>query len=172
MKKITLAIALLSLACSLAAQTSPRIREQGENFTYAGLECLGPYEQIPAKLGELMAEVGKQKLELLGGPSLIYYNAPGQVKAEELRWEVCVPIGVLEKVAPPLKKGEFKHATVAEIIYKGPYAGVSAAYPPLMQFIAQGGYDVCGPICETYLDDPSDTRPEECRTLIVVPVKK
>lgn len=172
MKKIAALIAFLPLVCALAAQTPPRIREQGESFTYAALECLGPYEQIPAKLGELMAEMGKQRLEPLDGPSLIYYNSPGQTKAEELRWDVCVPIGALEQVAPPLKKGEYRHATVAEIIYKGPYSGISAAYPPLMQFIAQNGYAVCGPICESYLDDPSDTRPEECRTLIVAPVKK
>ena len=28
------------------------------------------------------------------------------------------------------------------------------------------------PICETYLDDPATTQPQDCRTLIVVPVKK
>ncbi len=172
MKKIAVTIVIFSLVCGLAAQTPPRIRDLGENFTYAALECLGPYEQIPAKLGELMAEADKQKLEPLDGPCLIYYNSPGQLKAEELRWDVCLPVGAQDKVAPPLKKGEYRHTTVAEVIYKGPYAGVSAAYPPLMQFIAQSGYAVCGPICESYLDDPSDTRPEECRTLIVVPVKK
>lgn len=160
------------LVAGLSAQQEPRLRESGEDFTYAALECSGPYEQIAQKMGELMAETQKQNLGLLGGPSLIYYNAPGQVAAGALKWEVCVPVHALEKVALPLKKGEYKYPLVAEVIYKGPYDSVSSAYPLLLQFIAQSGHTVCGPVCETYLDDPSTEKPEDCRTLIVVPVKK
>lgn len=172
MKKIAIALMAFSLVAVLFAQQEPRIRETGENFTYAALECKGSYAQIGQKLGELMAEVGKQKLEMLEGPSIIYYNSPGEVKPEELKWDVCVPVSAFEKVAAPLKKGEYKYATVAEITYKGPYDTVGSAYPPLMQFIAKSGYAPCGPSCESYMDDPGDTKPEDCRTLIVVPVKK
>jgi effector-binding domain-containing protein len=172
MKKTGYFIILLCLVSGLCAQQEAKIRESGENFTYAALECLGPYTQIPQKLGELMAEVQKQKLEMLDGPSIIYYNGPDQVKPEELKWEVCVPLHPLEKVAAPLKKGEYKYPTVAEIIYKGPYDQVSSAYPPLMQFIAKSGYTIIGPVCETYMDDPAEAKPQDCRTLIVVPVRK
>lgn len=172
MKRIGYALMLFCLVSALFAQQEPRIRASGENFTYAALECLGPYAQVPQKLGELMAEVQKQGLEMLGEPSMIYYNSPAQVKPEELRWDVCAPVHALEKVAAPLKKGEYKYATVAEVIYKGPYDTVSSAYPPLMEFIARNGYAVSGPICESYMDDPASTKPEDCRTLIVVPVQK
>jgi AraC family transcriptional regulator len=172
MKRTGYCLVLLCLVSVLCAQQEPRIRESGEDFTYAGLEVLGPYAQMPQKIGELMAEVQKQKLEMLDGPSILYYNSPGQVKPEELRWEVCVPLNAFEKVAAPLKKGEYKYPTVAEIIYKGPYDQVSSAYPPLMQFIAKSGYTISGPVCETYMDDPTEVKPQDCRTLIVVPVKK
>jgi AraC family transcriptional regulator len=172
MKRIGYALILLGLVSGLYAQQEPRIRESGENFTYVALECLGPYTQIPQKLGELMAEVQKQNLEMLGEPSLIYYNSPAQVKPEELKWDVCVPVHPLEKVAAPLKKGEYKYPTVAEIMYKGPYESVSSAYPALMQFIAKNGYTISGPVCETYMDDPASVKPAECRTLIVIPVQK
>jgi effector-binding domain-containing protein len=172
MKRTGYPLILFCLVAGLHAQQGPRIRESGENFTYAALECSGSYAQVPQKLGELMAEIQKQKLEMLGEPSLIYYNSPAQVKPEELKWDVCVPVHALEKVAAPLKKGEYKHPLVTELIYKGPYDSVSTAYPGLMEFIAKGGYAVSGPICETYMDDPADTKPEECRTLIVVPVQK
>jgi effector-binding domain-containing protein len=165
-------IVFLCLVSGLFAQQEPRIRESGENFTYAALECLGPYTQMTQKLGELMAEFQKQKLEMLGGPAAIYYNSPAQVKPEELKWDVCVPLNALEKVAPPLKKGEYKYPLVADFMYKGPYASVGSAYPALMQFIANNGYTVCGPVCETYMDDPASVKPEDCRTLIVVPIKK
>jgi effector-binding domain-containing protein len=165
-------IILLCLISGLSAQQEPKIRENGENFTYAALECLGPYTQMPKKLGELMAEVQKQKLEMMSGPVAIYYNAPAQVKPEELKWQVCLPIDANTQVTAPLIKGEYKHAKVAEMIFKGPYETLGSAYPLLMQFIAQNGYTVCGPICETYMDDPSNVKPEDCRTLIVVPVQK
>ena len=172
MKRIGFAFIIFCLAAGLCAQQEPRIRAGGENFTYAALECLGPYTQIPQKMGELMAEMQKQGLEMLGGPSAIYYNAPDQVKPEELRWDILVPMHALEKVAAPLKKGEYKFATVADMIYKGPYDSLGSAYPALMQFIAKSGYTVCGPVCETYMDDPMLVKPEDCRTLIVVPVQK
>jgi effector-binding domain-containing protein len=172
MKRIGYALILFCLAAGLVAQQGPRIRESGEDFTYAALECLGPYAQIPQKLGELMGEIHKQGLEMLGGPAMIYYNSPGQVNPGELRWDVCIPVHPLEKVAAPLRKGEYKYATVAEMIYKGPYQSVSSAYPTLLQFIAGNGYTVSGPVCESYMDDPASTKPEDCRTLIVVPVKK
>jgi effector-binding domain-containing protein len=172
MKRMGYGVILLCLVAVLNAQQEPRIRASGENFTYAALECVGPYTLIPQKLGELMAEAQKQNLEMLDGPSLLYYNSPAQVKAEELKWDVCVPLHPLEKVAPPLKKGEYKYPLVAELMYKGPYDSVSSAYPALMQFIARNGCTVSGPICETYLDDPGSVKAEECRTLIVVPVQK
>lgn len=142
MKRMGYCIIFLCLVAGLFAQQEPRIRESGENFTYAALECLGPYAQVPQKLGELMAEIQKQNLEMLGEPSMIYYNSPGQVKPEELRWDVCAPLSALGKVAAPLKKGEYKYPTVAEIIYKGPYDSVGSAYPALLQFIAKNGYAV------------------------------
>jgi AraC family transcriptional regulator len=172
MKRMAYAVMFFWLATSLFAQYEPRIRTNGEDFTYAALECQGAYAQMSQKIGELVAEVQKQKLEMLDGPSVIYYNSPVQVKPEELKWDVCVPVNAFEKVVAPLKKGEYKYDTVAEVIYKGPFDSVGSAYPKLMEFIAKSGYTVCGPACETYMDDPGDTKPADCRTLIVVPVKK
>jgi AraC family transcriptional regulator len=172
MKRMGYFIILLCFVSLLIAQQEPRIRISGENFTYAALECVGPYSLIPQKLGELMAEAQKQNLEMQGEPSLLYYNSPAQVRPEELKWDVCVPVHPLEKVAAPLTKGEYKYLLVAELMYKGPYDSVSSAYPALMEFIARNGCTVCGPICETYLDDPGSVKAEECRTLIVVPIKK
>jgi effector-binding domain-containing protein len=172
MKKIGIALIFFCLVAGLVAQQEPRIRESGENFTYAALECVGSYAQIGQKMGELMAEVQKQGLQMESGPSMIYYNSPAQVKPEELKWDVCVPVHAMEKVAAPLKKGEYKYPLVAEVIYKGRYDTVSTAYPGLMEYIAKNGYALNGPICESYLDDPMSTKPDECRTLIVVPVRK
>lgn len=172
MKRMGYALMLVCLAAGLYAQQEPKIRESGEDFTYVALECQGPYSLFPQKINELMAEVQKQKLEMMGGPVVIYYNSPAQVKPEELKWEVCLPQSAYAQVAAPLKKGSYKYAKVADMIFKGPYESVASAYPLLMEFIAKNGYTISGPICETYLDDPTSVKPEECRTLIVIPVQK
>ena len=56
MKKLGYALMLLCLVSALAAQQEPKIRESGETFTYAALECKGPFDQMPQKLGGLMEE--------------------------------------------------------------------------------------------------------------------
>ncbi|MGB9005929.1 MAG: hypothetical protein WCB96_09415 [Candidatus Aminicenantales bacterium] len=41
-----------------------------------------------------------------------------------------------------------------------------------MAFIEQSGYKPSGPVLETWMDDPAQTKPEDCRTLIIIPVEK
>jgi len=165
-------IALVAIfAGGLSAQAQPRFRA-GENFTYVALECSGPHAGITPKIGALMAEVQKQNLMMEGDLLVVFHNFPGQVNAEELRWAVCVPVDASTVVKPPLSRGEYRYDRVAEYTHKGPYGSSAAAYPKLLEFIAGNGCEVCGPLCETYLDHPAAVKPEECRTLIVVPVKK
>jgi hypothetical protein len=42
----------------------------------------------------------------------------------------------------------------------------------LLAFIEQSGYKPSGPVLETWMDDPAQTKPEDCRTLIIIPVDK
>jgi len=172
MKVITVLGLFLVAAALLFPQQEIKVRPGGENFTYAALECTGSYAQFGAKMGELMQELGKQKIDAEGGPMAIYWNSSAQVKEEELKWEIGIPVAADTQVEVPLKKKEYKFDLVVETFYKGPYGSAGQAYGPIMEFIAKNGYMVNGPISESYMDDPSTVKPEECRTLIVVPVAK
>ena len=171
MRKTTMILILALASGWLMAQTEPVIRD-GERFTYVCLECRGPYTQVPAKLGELMQEMAKQKLALEGPPLGVYYAALSQPAAAEPAWEVAAAVSGNPVVQPPLVIKEFSCDKQAEMTFKGSYAESGNAYPKLMAFIEQNGYKPSGPALETWLDDPSQTKPEDCRTLIVIPVEK
>jgi effector-binding domain-containing protein len=170
MKKTTMTLILALAAAWLGAQTEPVIRD-GEHFVYVCLECRGPYAQMPEKLGILMQEMSKQNLAMEGAPLGIYYTALSQPESEPV-WEVAMVVSGNPEVKPPLVKKEFSCSKQAEMTYKGPYTSVGSAYPKLMAFIDQSGFKPNGPALETWMDDPASTRPEDCRTLIIIPVEK
>ena len=171
MKKIFCLLVVWSAVGGLFAQQDPVIRDNTP-FVYVALETVGPYEQIPAKMNELMQLLQKQNVMMLGAPLGIYYNSPDQVKPEELKWELGVPVDAMIAVQAPLKRVEFSYPKVAEIIHRGPYASSAASYVKLFAFIGDNGYAVTGPVMETYYDDPAMVKPEDLRTLITVPVVK
>ena len=172
MQGLRIMVVLLAIGVLMPAQQqAPKIRETGESFYYASLAVTGPYSQMPTKVTELMTEVGKQGLETTY-PMAFYFNSPDQVPPEELSWALAVQVPESTEVKPPLELGRFHYDKVAEILWRGPYTALGQAYNVLMPFIAKQGFSVCGPVCETYLDDPSSVAPEQCRTLIVAPVHK
>jgi effector-binding domain-containing protein len=61
-------------------------------FWYASMDFQGPFEQMPVKIGLFMQEFMKQKLPFEGNLFGIDFNSPAQVKPEELRTEIWVPI--------------------------------------------------------------------------------
>ena len=171
MKKATLILFLALAAAWLGAQTEPVIRD-GEHFAYVCLECRGSYAQMPAKLGDLMREMAKQQLAAEGAPMGVYYHALGQPASAEPAWEVAMVVAGNPEVQPPLVKKEFSCAKQAEMTFKGPYSTLGSAYSKLLAFIDQNGYKPTGLAMETWYDDPANTRPEDCRTLILIPVEK
>ncbi len=170
MKRIISVFLFLLSPGWLGAQTEPVIRD-GESFVYVCLECRGAYTQMPERLGVLMQEMAKQNLAMEGAPLGIYYTALSQPDREPV-WEVAMVVSGNPEVKPPLVKKEFSCSKQAEMTYKGPYTSVGSAYPKLMAFIDQSGFKPGGPALETWMDDPASTRPEDCRTLIVIPVEK
>jgi effector-binding domain-containing protein len=141
-------------------------------FTYASLECAGSYNLIPAKIGEFMGEFFKQGLIPMGSFFGLYFNSPAEVKEADLKWSIGFPIQNDATVKEPLKKAEFKYEKVAYYLYKGPVEKVGDVYPVVFKQIAEKGYAAAGPVMENYLDDPNNTKPEDLRTEIIIPVAK
>jgi len=172
MNKIVVLCLALSVCPGLSRAQEIQIKEIAP-FSYAYLECIGSYQQIPGKIGTFMGEFFKQKLWPAGQFFGLYLNSPQQVKEEELKWQVGFPVAKDATVAAPLKKGEFPHTRIAVYLYVGPYENVGSAYGRIVQYIDTSGYKVSGPIMEKYLDqNPQAVKPADLRTEINIPIDK
>ena len=135
----------------------------------------GSFLQIDAAMGRLFGLMAQA--ELLGPTTqmqAVFYDDPSLVETEDLRSAACSPCGddvVLPEGAQELRRPA---GSYARLEYTGPYADMKDAYRWLYGvWLPQSGYDACErPNFESYLNSPVDTKPEDLRTDIFLPVEK
>ena len=147
-----------------------------EPMTVAFLSMKGPFTLIGEAFGKLYGWIGEKGHIPAGPPLGVYFNAPGQVPAEELLWELRSPIAGDVPPSGPDERGlgvkRVEGVEVASTMHKGPYDQIGALYGALAGWIAENGYEIAGPPEEVYLSDPDKTPPEELLTEVHFPVKK
>jgi AraC family transcriptional regulator len=123
------------------------------------MSCKGPWRQLPDMLTRLYEYASISRIETIGPPSGFYYDTPEDSAIEELRWEVCYPVGTNTPTFADdkLKSGirEILAARVASINHKGTYRKTYASYERLQAWIDTHSLKVCGPAEELYLTDIS-----------------
>lgn len=146
-----------------------------EPFPYCAVVHKGPLTEIAGVIGQLIGAMQTQGLfPQIRGPMVgVYYNVPGQVKDEELSWEVGFVITAQAAPQPPLVKKTWEHRTVAVALHVGPYAKAGETIKAIADWLTAHGYEAAGPILERYLDmNPAAVKPEALRTEIWVPCLK
>jgi AraC family transcriptional regulator len=147
-----------------------------EPMTVAFISMKGPYTQMNEAFGKLYSWIGEKGYTPAGPPMATYFNAPGQVPAEELLWEIQSPIA--GDVAPSgpdelgLRVKRVEGAEVAATMHKGPFDKVGESYGALAGWIEESGYQITGPSMEIYLSEPEKTPPQELLTEVMFPVRK
>ncbi len=175
MKKLVSILAVLALAVPLAAQDIVVTVKDVEPFPYCAIAHKGPYLDMTAVIGELIAAMQAQGLfPQVRGPMVgVYYNSPANTKTEDLSWEAGFVIAAQATPQPPLMKKVWEHKTVAVALHVGPYEKGGATVEKIMAWLAAQGYETDGPVLERYLDmNPMAVKPEELRTEIWVPCGK
>jgi len=110
-----------------------------------------------AKLGETPA----------GAPYAAYYN----MEMENLEVGIGFPVS---RSLPPegeIMPGEIPAGRYATGLFTGPYSELGTAYDALNQWMVEKGDSPSGMSYEIYLDDPSNTPPQELKTLIMFPIQ-
>ena len=147
-----------------------------EPRTVAFVAMKGPYSRIPEAFPKLFHWIVGKGYIPAGPPSGTYFNAPEQVPAEELLWEIQCPIGGDVAPSGPDDQGLgvkwVEGVEVAATMYKGPYEKVVGTINALEGWIAENGYQIVGPYEEVYISEPDKTPPEELLTEIRFPVRK
>ncbi|HVO77157.1 MAG TPA: GyrI-like domain-containing protein, partial [Candidatus Bathyarchaeia archaeon] len=144
-------------------------------FAYCALEMTGSYDQHAAAFQKLYEESAKQGI--YGGmPFGVYYNSPGDVPVEKLKWDLGFALPAGKTAVAPLVLKKWEYTKMASLKYTGEYGGqpMVNAYARLYKWIGENGYKPAGPLMETYLNAPSqDEKGMWFGTMeIVVPVQK
>ncbi len=132
----------------------------------------GSYQQIPDTLGKVVGWLMTKKVKIEIPVYGLYYNSPRDVSEEELEWEVGAAfIGDLEVEEDIQIKTVPQHDAVSTV-FKGPYGEAASVYMDLIQYAENEGYQISGPVLESYLNDPSLVSQSEALTEIQFPVVK
>ena len=130
----------------------------------------GSYEQIPETLGKIVGWLMAKKVEIQMPIYGLYYNSPLDVSEDELKWEVGVAFeGEMKGEEDIQIKTVTKHEAVTSV-FKGPYGKAASVYAGLINYAAKQGYQIAGPVLESYLNSPDDVPESELLTEIQFPV--
>jgi effector-binding domain-containing protein len=141
-------------------------------MTVASIAKKGPYNDVGKTIGELMTWVMTKKIIPKGNPFGVYYDEPGKVPPESMRYEVCLPVSKEIKSDNVIKVKDLPEMEVVSTIYMGPYDKVGPTYGQLMTWVTEKGYVISGPAREIYMSNSSSTPTESLKTEIQFPIKK
>jgi len=130
-----------------------------EPSTNAFVSMKGSFDQIPTAFHRLFGWIGERGYVPAGPPVGVYFNDPGQVPVEDLRWEIHCPISGEVVAAGPDERGlgvrRMEGAEYASAIHRGPYDQVGPTWAGVAEWIARNGYEIINAPQEVYLSDPS-----------------
>jgi AraC family transcriptional regulator len=103
----------------------------------------------------------------------VFYDDPDLVATEDLRAAACSPCA--EDMVLPDGTEELRRpaGTYAVLEYTGPYADMKDAYRWIYGvWLPQSGHEIAERPCfESYLNSPVDTKPEDLRSNIYLPIE-
>ena len=128
--------------------------------------------KIGAAYGEIMSLVGIAKLEMAGAPLSI----TTKFSMEEMMIEFNPAIPVVEipeglELSGRIQQGETYAGKVLKTTHTGSYENLHSTYEAIMAHIKENGYEINGDSWEQYIDDPTEVKEEELRTIIYFPIK-
>jgi effector-binding domain-containing protein len=128
-------------------------------------------EELPQVFGQWYGAIAGYLAELgetpAGAPFAVYYN----MDMQDLDMGIGFPVARSLPAKGEIVPGEIPGGSYATCLYTGPYSELGLAYDALNQWVAEKGYTPSGVVYEMYLDDPSQTPPQEMKTLVLFPIQ-
>lgn len=154
---------------------APKIAElEKKNIIY--IRLTGKYQELDfsGAYNELWNFVQKQNILWSGTEFIaVYIDDPEITESEKLRTDVCVTIQNQVSTEGRIKVGEISRGKYAIFLYKGPYHNLESVYSKIFcEWLPQSNYELANkPSFEKYVNDPSNTKPEDLETEIYIPLK-
>ena len=140
----------------------------------AVLPHTGPYMEVGRVFEQVITLATSRNLwphatGMLG----LYYDDPNGVPEAELRSHAGLSLGPDAEIASPLEEIALPSRSYGVLTFKGPYAGLRAAYDHLYgSWLPSSGREPAHqPTLEIYLNAPQDTAPDDLLTKVCVPLK-
>lgn len=124
-------------------------------------------EVMGSSYGEIMRVIGSSGAKPAGPPFAMYHN----MDMSNLDVEIGFPVSEPVKGSGRVKEGMLPGGRAAVTLHAGPYDKIEESYNRLTAFIKEQGLEPESFCYEFYLNDPSDTPPEELKTEIYFPLK-
>ncbi|MEO0937704.1 MAG: AraC family transcriptional regulator [Pseudomonadota bacterium] len=140
----------------------------------ATLEHRGPYPEIARAFQSLYAIIGANGLfPKIGQGVAVYFDDPGSTQAAELRSLAGATVPEGTDLPQSLTAHVVPGGRMAVLTYKGPYSGLPGIYDYLYgTWLATSDVEPADhPSFEVYLNDPTDTAPEDLLTEVCVPLR-
>ncbi len=134
-----------------------RTRTSVQDLAQLSGQAFGAVAQYLGELGEYPA----------GAPFAAYYNMDMQNLDVELGFPVTRPLPGKGEI----QASEIPGGRLATVVHTGPYSECGPAYEALAQFIKEHGYEATGVAYEAYLNDPTQTPPEQLQTQVIFPLQ-
>ena len=134
----------------------------------------GAYFEISRAFQKLSAVMASRDLFRNAGRMIaVFYDDPQSVAEPDLRSHAGFEITGRSDLSAPLEEVTLPAGRQAVLTYKGPYAGLPAAYDELFGiWLPQSGEEPADtPSFEVYLNSPMDVAPEELITELHLPLK-
>jgi AraC family transcriptional regulator len=148
-------------------RTEPAIR-------LAALPHNGAYFEISRAFQKLSAVMAARDLFRTAGRMIaVFYDDPQSVAEADLRSHAGFEITGRSDLSTPLEDVTLPAGRQAVLTYKGPYAGLPAAYDELFGiWLPQSGEEPADtPSFEVYLNSPMDVAPEDLITELHLPLR-
>jgi AraC family transcriptional regulator len=133
----------------------------------------GPYHEISRAFQNLSTTMAQRALFGHAGAMIgVFYDDPQSVPAADLRSHAAFEITGQVTIAAPLETVTLRGGRHAVLTYKGPYAGLPAAYDQLyaVWLPSSGDEPADSPSFEVYLNSPMDTAPNDLLTELYLPL--
>ncbi len=142
-----------------------------ENITaqpVVGIRMHTKLEEIGDRIGELMPEIGAFVGDRMAGPPLARWHT-WEDDAGEM--EVAVPVTEPIEGTGRIQASELPAGRAAVAMHVGPYDTVADTWNAFGAWMNEQGLERVASPWEEYLNDPTETPPEELQTRIVWPIK-
>lgn len=139
----------------------------------AAMPHTGPYPEISRAYQKLTALMRARGLApRMGTMVAIFWDDPSEVPAADLRSHAAFECDPATPVDPPAERITLPAGRVAVLTYRGPYAGLPAAYDQLYAgWLPSSGEEPADRAAyEVYLNSPMDTAPEDLLTELHLPL--